>query len=105
MNERDYIILKDFAEAVRARFPSAEIIAYGSRVRGDASEYSDFDVCVIVGELDESVDQAIMDIAWEIGFNNDIVISTITYSKYDFENGPISCSPFILSIRMSGIAA
>ena len=105
MNEKDYKILKQFADSVRMRFPEAAIWGYGSRVRGNPSEFSDLDVCIIVESLDESIDKAIMTIAWETGFENDIIISTVTYSKNDFEHGAVSYSTFIKSIIASGIAA
>ena len=105
MNEKDLNILKQYANAIRAKFPDALIWAFGSRVKGTASEYSDLDVCVVVDSLDESIDRTIMDIAWETGFENDIVISTVTYLREDFMHGAISCSSFIKSIQSSGIAA
>lgn len=105
MKERDRHILKQFASAVRKEFPEAEIWCFGSRVNGNASEYSDMDVCVVVENYDESVDKKIMTASWEIGFENDVVISTVTYSKNDFRYGAISSSPFIRSILSSGIAA
>ncbi len=105
MDERDRDILKQFAFAVREEFPEAEIWAFGSRVNGNASEDSDMDVCVVVENYNESADKKIMKIAWGIGFDNDVLISTVTYSKNDFRYGAVSCSPFIRSILSSGIAA
>lgn len=105
MQKKDYIILREFATSVRKKYPEAEIIAFGSRVTGNASEFSDFDVCIVLQFLDENIDKDIINIAWEIGFKNDIVISTVTFSKNDFENGAISFSPFVKSIQQSGVAA
>jgi uncharacterized protein len=105
MNERDRNILQVFAAAVRSHYSSARIWAFGSRVRGDASEYSDFDVCVVLDYLDEDIDKVVMDIAWETGFSYNVVISTVTYSKKDFDQGAISSSHFVKSILSFGIAA
>ena len=105
MNEKDHKILKQFAEAVRKRFPDAEIWGFGSRVHGNASPDSDLDVCIVIDEYNETADRSIIDIAWETGFENDIIISTVTYSKSDFKHGAVSYSPFIKSIISSGIAA
>jgi hypothetical protein len=46
-----------------------------------------------------------MDIAWEVGFENDIVISTVTFSREEFENGPCSASPLVRNILKEGVAA
>ena len=94
-----------FASRVRQRFPSARIWAFGSRVRGNATEESDLDVCVVVDKLDDAIDQVIMDIAWEIGFENDVIISTVTYSGREFDKGPCSESPLVQNILSAGIAA
>jgi predicted nucleotidyltransferase len=105
MDKRDRAVLKQFAAAVRVHFPEAEIWAFGSRVRGCASEYSDLDVCVIVDDYNEVADKKIMETAWATGFDNDIVISTVAYSKEQFRNGALSSSPFVKSILAQGIAA
>lgn len=105
MKERDLKILHEFAVEVRKIFPGAAIRAFGSRVYDNASEYSDLDVCIVLDRIDETIDKIIMNIAWETGFRNDMVISTVTYSKNDFENGTVSASPFVKSIISTGIAA
>ena len=105
MNPRDTEVLRQFAAEVRRRFPTAQIWAFGSRVHGQAREGSDFDVCVVVDDLDEAADAAIMRIAWRVGFDHDLLITTVTYSKDEFERGPVAASPLVLSIRREGVAA
>jgi hypothetical protein len=46
-----------------------------------------------------------MEIAWQVGFENDVVISTVTYSKEEFEDGPCSESGLVQNILGYGIAA
>jgi len=67
--------------------------------------FPDLDVCVVVEKFDESIDKIIMNIAWETGFEYDIVISTVTFSKHDFEHGAVSSSQFVKSVILSGVAA
>ncbi|HPS57997.1 MAG TPA: nucleotidyltransferase domain-containing protein [Spirochaetota bacterium] len=67
MDKRDRYILEQFAAAVRNEFPDAGIWAFGSRARGNASEYSDPDVCVAVNNCDEASDKKIIDAAWKTG--------------------------------------
>lgn len=45
--------------------------------RGAARKESDLDVCVMV-------DRSIVDVAFQIGFEHDIAISTVTYSRHEF---------------------
>lgn len=103
--KKDKDVFALFSSEVRQRFPGAMIWAYGSRVKGHATEESDLDVCVVVDTLDDAIDQAIMKIAWEIGFENDVVISTVTYSKQEFDEGPCSQSPLVQNILSAGIPA
>ena len=105
LSRRDEKVFALFSERVRERFPDARIWAYGSRARGNATEESDLDVCVVVKNLDDTTDQAIMGIAWQIGFNHDLVISTVTYSQQEFDEGPCSESPLVQNILSAGISA
>jgi predicted nucleotidyltransferase len=105
LSGKDKKVFALFSTRVRERFPGARIWAYGSRVKGYATEESDLDVCVVVDTLDDAIDQAIMKIAWEIGFENDVVISTVTYSKQEFDEGPCSESPLVQNILDAGVAA
>ena len=105
LSQKDDRVLCLFSKRVRERFPDARIYAYGSRVRGQPAEDSDLDVCVVVQILDDSIDQEIMRMAWEVGFDNDRVISTVTYSREEFEEGPCAASPFVQGILSAGMAA
>lgn len=105
LSHRDKEIFDQFASMVRSKFPAAKIWAFGSRTRGDATVESDLDVCVVVDKLDDESDSAIMEIAWQIGFKNDVVISTVTFSKIEFEDGPCSKSGLVQNILDYGVAA
>jgi len=105
LSNKDNQIFSQFVSMVRVKYPAAKVWAYGSRVRGDATFESDLDVCVVVDKLDDESDSAIMKIAWQIGFDNDVIISTVTYSKEEFEDGPCSESGLVQNILGYGIAA
>jgi predicted nucleotidyltransferase len=105
IQERDKNILNIFAERVRQEFPEAKIWAFGSRARGDAVEESDLDICVVVKNLNKQKWEAISDIAWEVGFDNDVLISTVKFSTEAFEQGPPSESPLVRNIYQEGVPA
>jgi uncharacterized protein len=98
-------ILQKFAEKVRLKYPEAYILAFGSRARNNASIDSDFDICVILQNVDPEDRLLISDIAWEVGFEEDIMISTIVIPQKEYENGPLSASPLVDAIRSEGVAA
>lgn len=101
----DRKILEKLACEIRRKHPAARVWAYGSRTRGDAAPDSDLDVCIVLDSLDEAIDRDIMRIAWSVGMEHDVVISTLTYSSEEFEQGPCSVSPIVRTIRQDGIAA
>lgn len=105
MSDRDYHVLKRFAARVRQHFPEARIWAFGSRARGDATWDSDLDVCVVAEELTYKDRNAIGDIAWEVGFEHELVITTVCFTRGEFEHGPCSESPLVLNILREGVPA
>lgn len=105
LSEKDKNMLSLFASLVRQRFFDARIWAFGSRTKGEATEESDLDACVVVNILDDETDGAIMDIAWQVGFDHDTIISTVTYSQQEFEKGPCSESTLVENILEEGAPA
>ncbi|MBI4545195.1 MAG: nucleotidyltransferase domain-containing protein [Gemmatimonadetes bacterium] len=105
MSPEDHSILEEFAARVRELEPRARIWAFGSRARGTAHPESDFDLCIVVPERRDPLDSAIRDIAWEIGFERERVLTTVMLSAYDFEQGPMSASSLVANIRREGRAA
>lgn len=103
MNSNDLKILHLFAEKVREHFPAAEVRLFGSRARDDASPESDMDVCVILDKLDRDARDLISHIAWEVGYDNGVVIATIKYEHNDFVNGRRSASPLAKNILQEGV--
>lgn len=101
----DYQILKEFSDKVRQQFPDAKIWAFGSRARGDAQPDSDFDICVVVDKLDRATWKTLSDIAWGIGFKHDVVITTIKYSRQQFESSLYTATPLVHNILAEGIAS
>lgn len=105
ISKEDRKILTEFSERIRRIFPSARIWAFGSRARGAATWESDFDTCIVLDRLDESMDRQIRDIAWEVGFEHDRVITTIVFDSDQFEKGPTSESTLVGNILQEGVAA
>lgn len=97
-------VLLTCRDAIRARFPTARIVLYGSQARGQGSPESDMDLLVLLNEdVTPAKKRIIRDTLYEIGLAEDLVISTIVRS-YDTWNSPISkATPFYKIIEQEGI--
>ena len=105
LTTQDAQIFAQFADSVRQQFPDARIWAFGSRVKGTATPESDLDVCVVVRAKDDVIKRRIRDVSWQVGFDHDLLISTIIYSDEEFERGPCSFSPIVKTILREGVRA
>lgn len=105
MTDEDQQILGEFTTRVRIRFPGARIWAFGSRARGNATWDADFDICIVLDRVNSETDRWIREAAWEVGFENERVITTVVLDSEQFENGPMSESTLVASILEEGVAA
>jgi predicted nucleotidyltransferase len=105
MHDEYLNILKEFAAKVREIYPQARIWAFGSYARGFATVESDLDICVVIRQMRSNDRLRVSDLAWEIGFEHDLHLSTIVISEKDFQQGPVSVSPLLDTIRREGVAA
>jgi uncharacterized protein len=102
MNKRDEIILKEFKNQLTERIHIIDFRLFGSRARGDNAKDSDFDVFIEVKEISKQIKKIIQDIAWEISFENEVVITPIIFSKKEIDL-TYKISPFYKSILKDGI--
>jgi predicted nucleotidyltransferase len=96
------------AKHLKTRFeeenvPLVELRLYGSRARGEATDESDMDVFLIVEKIDNTIEEKIDRIAWEVGFKEGIVITTAEYTPHMIENTPLRASPFIQTVLRDGV--
>lgn len=105
LTREDQRVLGELSSRIRERFPAALVWAYGSRARGTATWDSDFDSCIVLQQVDREIDRWIRDMAWEVGFENDRVITTVVMDQEEFELGPMSESTLVGNILQEGVAA
>jgi predicted nucleotidyltransferase len=104
MQEKELKVIEKFKSLVSQRAKVHEIRVFGSGARGDATEYSDLDVLVVVDHLDHALEKYISDCAWEAGFPEDVIVMPITISMDTLKNSPMRESVFIKNVYREGIA-
>lgn len=104
MTEKDIHIAKTLKQRLAGAVSLVDFRVFGSRARGDADEYSDMDVFVEVETLDKTLKERIMDISWEVGFENFMVVSPLIFTRSELENSPLRSSPIVKAIVAEGVA-
>jgi predicted nucleotidyltransferase len=104
MSDRDRRILERFKQRLVERLSLHRVILFGSRARGDADEYSDMDVLVVLNEpVDGKAREYVSDAAWEAGFEQGIVVVPIAVSRAEWEDGPERSSLLAIAVADQGI--
>jgi uncharacterized protein len=104
MKPDNTVVLSRIKNLVREIDPTADVILYGSRARGDEHPESDWDLLILLDQknVDKKIEQTfrhhLFDLELEIG----VPISVFAYSKQDWE-GKYSITPLFNSIKKDGI--
>ena len=104
MSEREDYILRKITNTVKDNDSSAEIILYGSRARGDSHAESDWDLLILLnsGKVSRKTEQVFRHALIDIELETGEAISTIVFSKSDWEN-LYSITSLYESIKNEGI--
>jgi len=67
LKENEKKALIELKERVFKKFPDAEIVLYGSKIRGDADDESDIDVLVLLREkVNTSIEEEIFSLSYDM---------------------------------------
>lgn len=103
LTRQDRTIAREFQQRLMAIAPVLDMRVFGSRARGDATEESDLDVFIEVETLTKTLRERIFDLAWEVGFEMDRVISTIVVTRDDLQHGAAGANPLIRQVEREGV--
>jgi len=98
-------ILKRIAEKLKDRFQEriVSVHAFGSRVRGDHDEWSDFDVLVVVRERDPKIETEIISIIVDEETKSGLSFSPVIKDVRSFEMEKRFETPFYSNIIKEGV--
>lgn len=80
-----------------------KFILFGSRGRGDAEEFSDYDILIISSEQEYNVKDKIEEIEMDMFITHNAIINSHLFSEQELKN--LSFEPFIINALQEGIAA
>ncbi len=102
--EEETVLLHRIRETVRAIEPTAQVILYGSRARGDAEPDSDWDLLVLLdGEATDERVKAVRYQLYELEREADAVLSTAVRSKEKWYSAHYQHIPFFHNVTREGM--
>jgi len=103
LKSTDRKIAQEFHQRIVPFISILDFRVFGSRARGEETEESDLDVFIEVETLSPELRQRIFELAWQVGFEMDRVISTIVATREQIQNGAIGANPLIHVVKQEGI--
>jgi len=99
----DVDLLKKCKQAIRQVVPDADVILYGSRARGDATEYSDYDILVLTGgSADIPVHKKMIESISPLELDG-AVLTLAIYNKRQWDTPLYRAMPFHENIDRDGV--
>ena len=97
-------ILKKITDLAFSKFPDSEIYLYGSRARGDAKEFSDWDLLILLNtkKISFETETRLMDEFYELELETGEILSPLVYSKTEWSDFH-TMTPLFLNIQKEGI--
>lgn len=101
----DRLAAAEFAAKVRERL-GRHLLAlklFGSKARGEDTAESDIDILVEVDQATRAVEDAVIDLAFEVNLARDVYISPRVIERAVFEDPVWAATPFIRSLQREGV--
>ena len=100
----DTELLRRCKEAITDVVPDATVILYGSRARGDAGEYSDYDIMVIVNQtVNMALKERILDNIFPLELETGAVLTYIVHNKEKWDSPLYRVIPLHKNVERDGI--
>lgn len=104
INELEKNILIRCSSVIKSIDPSAEIILYGSRARGDAEPESDYDLLILTdGEVTLEREDIFRMQLFPIELETGAVLTVILTSRKDWSSSLYAAMPLYQNIKRDGV--
>jgi len=103
LNKKESDALSKLKNELLKNFHGAELILFGSKARGDFTDFSDLDVLILVDqEVDYDLKDKIIEIAYDIELENDIVFGLIIENKKSWRSSRYRVMPLYKNVEREG---
>jgi predicted nucleotidyltransferase len=100
----DVELLNRCKKAIKQVVPDADVILYGSRARGDANEYSDYDILVLTnGPADIPVHEKMIESVYPLELDTGAVLTLAIYNKQQWDTPLYRAMPFHKNVDREGV--
>lgn len=97
-------LLSNIKTLVQSDYPSAEIILFGSRSRGEENAHSDWDILVIVEkDISEKEKIAINNKIFDVEITSGEVINAIIHTRREWSSPLLQAMPFYTNVMNEGV--
>ena len=97
-------LLESVRETVHSVLPDSEVILYGSRARGEAEVYSDWDFLVLAaGEVDRQTVRILRDKLYDLELETGEVLSCIVRNRSEWSSSHYAVLPFKKNVEREGV--
>lgn len=105
LKAKDSRALEEFVTRVRRELGEqvAGIRLFGSKARGDDTGESDIDVLVVTTEESVSLEDIVVDIAFDVNVKHDVYISPRVVGRAILDDPVWKITPFLRAIAREGI--
>jgi predicted nucleotidyltransferase len=104
VNLSDTHIATLIRSAVKKKDPSADVILFGSRARGESSPLSDWDILILLqrSKVNRMLEKEFRDVLFEVALEVGEPISTLVFSKNEWETRHV-VTPLYQNVKKEGI--
>jgi predicted nucleotidyltransferase len=104
ISARDKALLLELKQRVRKIVPSGMLLLYGSAARGSSGSESDYDVLILTDSiLSRTEQEAIEESIYELELSHGAVISSIVFTKDEWNAPLFSVTPFHERVEHDGV--
>jgi hypothetical protein len=79
------------------------VTLYGSQARAEAEPDSDIDLFIVITQDTPALRQALIDLAWQVQFENNVVISDIICNQDQLQQLQANHYPYYQNIQKEGV--